>query len=761
MAQRRQRRTPAEESRLSRAKAAQAAAREARAAQDRAERENIRQHLAGTSWNNVGPRSDAERQRARRAKFYEIGPIPDVADPERREACRLDLRLFLVTYCNDILDHPPSPQIVEGLVKPLELNILYGGELLLMAGRGTGKTTIIKGALRWCLAYAHKRFPVAIAATRELATQGIFEETIEALGGEDCEEFAADFPGLAIPIAAMHGNKKAARTQTVNGWPTKMKFRETRFQLPSAKTIKGEFIEPSHGSIFVAASMNSAIKGLVNKKERPDLFILDDPQTEAVAKSHKQSVESEKFITGSVLGLAGHLKAPTAVMAITPIRPGDLACIFADRRRHGEWHMIKMPYVTGWTEHHERLYVAYAAAYNEDVAINDGERKLSREFYKAHAEEFKDLVLVDDHNFTDQEEDAVHHLLNLRVYLKGEFSAECLLDISDESTPGTLRVEDVEASVNTYKRFVLPPGTYQAVAYCDVNVEEEAGLRFGVGSFGPNRVVCLIHEGRYPEPGKRLFPKDADRETRESCIMAGIKAVVGSLMTSPFVCADTGERVRLRAIAFDGGFEQATVDKALRWIGRTRNMGDTHLYWTRGFGWAKYRDDAPGIQLIKDHIHSSVSRSKDGKRIYSYLGVHADYWKEILHQAYKIRYPLRGSFSVFAMDPVNLALWAEETCNEVLLRTYRDEKTLKRAWDFETLRKGHSHSLDVGYNILALGHWEGLYTALAPVESAGEAPQSSSSGEWHPPAKAKGAALHRPRHKLFKPCRRSGGGGPR
>ena len=768
--------------RLKRAREAQEAARKKR----EEEAKRVADALAGTDPNwadKLGPKSDAERQRKHRARFYEIGPIPPVADPVRRESTKYDLPRFLITYCMDILDHEPSPEILVGLVLPLQNAILNGGQVLLMSARGTGKTTIMKGAARWAIGHGHKRFVVGIAATRDLAVDGLFQETIDSLGGGDCEAFMADFPGLSIPIAMLGGNKKGSRTQTVNGKPTGMKFKETRFVLPSAVDENGQFLEPSHGAVFVACSMGGAIKGLVNKKDRPDLFLIDDPQTEAVAKSHTQTVEAEKFITGSVLGLAGHLQEPTAVMAITPIRVGDLACRFMDRKLHGEWRMIRMPYVTGWEEKHDAIFAGYKAAYEEDVAIGDGQRKLSRQFYLDHRDQFADLKLVDAKNFTAKEVDAVHHLLNLRIRLKGEFKAECLLDVTSESAGQVLRPEDVEKAVNTYPRFALPPGTFQAVAFCDVNVSDDAGLRYGVGAFGPNRLFAIIHKGRYPEEGVRLYPAGADPETREAAIIKGIKAVVGDLMRSPYYCYSTGESVRLRSICFDGGFEMATVDATLRWIGRNVNMGGTALYWARGFGWSKYDNNITGVQLVKDHIHSAVSVSKDGKRSYAFLAVHADYWKEILQKGYRIPYPQRGSVSMFGGESAeSLARWCEETCNEELVRTYRDDKTMRKAWEWNVIRKGCSHSLDIGYNLLALGHWEGLYTALAPVDPGASVAASDEGGDTGgksadalpmksaAPSVAQSAApVLAPRplkrkpvhHSIFKKCRRAGGGGGR
>jgi hypothetical protein len=95
----------------------------ARAAAEKAASENLALQLEGTDPNwadKLGPASDLERQRKRRARLYEIGPLPPVADPERRERCRFDLLAFILTYCRDLIEYEPSPKIVEGLIIPIQ-----------------------------------------------------------------------------------------------------------------------------------------------------------------------------------------------------------------------------------------------------------------------------------------------------------------------------------------------------------------------------------------------------------------------------------------------------------------------------------------------------------------------------------------------------------------------------------------------------------------------------------------------------------------
>jgi hypothetical protein len=475
--------------------------------------------------------------------------------------------------------------------------------------------------------------------------------------------------------------------------------------------------------------MGGAIKGMVKRSERPDMFFLDDPQTEAVARSHGQTAEAEKFIIGSVLGLSGHTREKTALMAITPIRPGDLAMRFMDRHLHADWHLTTSPFCTGWTKDHDELLSLYEIQYNKDIEVGDHLRPLSREWYLSHRHLFEGVETISPHAHSAAEVDSIHHLLNLRVEFKDEFQAEYMLDISSQATGEPLKLEDVMDAVNGAKRGALPAGTFKTVAFCDVNIAKDSGLRWGVMAFGPNRTAAIVDYGRYPAAGKRLYPRGADAATREAALIEGIKAVARYLLTeTPSL---DGERIQPSAIAFDGGYEMAVVDKTLKYIAQKWQLRGTHLYWTRGFSWSHYRDDAPGVTQVKDHIHAAVSIAKDKRTRHSFLAVHADYWREVMQNAYRIPYPERGSLSLFEPDAAaqRHLLWAEETTAEILVRTYRDERRYIKAWEWDNLRPGRNHSADIAYNCLALGHWEGLYTAVAPVAAASvaDAPAGSNT----------------------------------
>jgi hypothetical protein len=70
---------------------------------------------------------------------------------------------------------------------------------------------------------------------------------------------------------------------------------------------------------------------------RPDLVLLDDPQTHESAHSQTQNAPASSSSAADVLGMAGPGKTISAVMPCTVIAPGDFVDRILDRSKHPLW----------------------------------------------------------------------------------------------------------------------------------------------------------------------------------------------------------------------------------------------------------------------------------------------------------------------------------------------------------------------------------------------------------------------------------------
>ena len=80
----------------------------------------------------------ARRNREASAAGRDIGDIPEVSDPERRESCRMDFRLFCETYFHDSFSLKWSDDHLKCISK-IEQCVLVGGLFALAMPRGSGK----------------------------------------------------------------------------------------------------------------------------------------------------------------------------------------------------------------------------------------------------------------------------------------------------------------------------------------------------------------------------------------------------------------------------------------------------------------------------------------------------------------------------------------------------------------------------------------------------------------------------------------------
>ena len=97
-----------------------------------------------------------ERKKAQEAA--DVGEIPSIKDPARRQACRLDLFRFLTTYFPASTGLSPFSEDHRRVIERIQRCILHGGLFVNAVYRGFAKTTISENAAIWAAVYGHRRF---------------------------------------------------------------------------------------------------------------------------------------------------------------------------------------------------------------------------------------------------------------------------------------------------------------------------------------------------------------------------------------------------------------------------------------------------------------------------------------------------------------------------------------------------------------------------------------------------------------------------
>jgi hypothetical protein len=238
--------------------------------------------------------TDAIRKRIARSESARI-EIPPCRDPKRRDACLADPERFMRTYFAEryrLAFGKDHLFIIRSIVDVAT----RGGKQAVAAPRGRGKSEIAKGMLVYLVAAQLSRFILAMAATTPLAER-LFQDFKRKIANNDL--LLEDFPEICWPVRCLEGAPQRAGRQHINGKPTKIVW-------------AGKYISLAHcpdspyGGVKMAYSgLDAAFRGLNIDGDRPNLILVDDPETKESAGSVMQIEDRETMLNQDIAGLVG------------------------------------------------------------------------------------------------------------------------------------------------------------------------------------------------------------------------------------------------------------------------------------------------------------------------------------------------------------------------------------------------------------------------------------------------------------------------
>ena len=577
--------------------------------------------------------------------------LPSVADPTRREACRLDLALFLRTYLPAIFTRPFSAAGLR-FIGDLQTLILGGGLKAIAEPRGTGKTATVSGAMLWAALYGHRRYLAAIAATDSAATQ-LIKDILANIQGE---EFVADFPEYSIPFLALEGRAQRCASQTYRGKQTRIQQKIDCLVLPS---LRGG---PGDGAVIQAAGLTGAIRGMHQVTAdhvwiRPDFALLDDPQTRESAKSGSQTSERERIILGDVMGLAGHEREISAVMACTVISKGDLADRFLDTKERPEWRGQRERLVTAWGGTDE-LWAEYDALWRDEES-GRAAKGAALEWWKSHRDEIEAGAQVLDPNlYGVGEASALHHARNL--YLKhGEFAFQA----EYQNDPPSLQPEadytitppQVAAHLSHRPRGETDEDAVKVVAAVDVNRYAAAWCVVAATS-AP--VYEVIDYGFWVPAGRRELWGEGEKEAPQVAVSNAVFGVVRDILkTKPY-------SPLVSVVAVDAGFQAPTVYSACAAL--AREFRGKRIIPSRGLPGDKYFEQGKARTIRRGEL--ADYRKTATAAALMYWDSHA--WHMTMQRGFLLPVSADGAVSVFGDNPREHSIFADQICADKLERTF-------------------------------------------------------------------------------------------
>lgn len=472
----------------------------------------------------------ARRSRENSNAVSNIGKAPECKDPVRRESCRLDLHKFLVTYFpNSTGLKPFGPDQVRA-IKRIENCWLFGGLFGEAMPRGYAKTSILEGSTLWATLYGHRKFIPIFGANADSA-----ENIMESIKSELIENdlLFEDFPEICHPVRALERRAQRADSQHIDGVYTRIEWGSDTIVFP---TVEGA---PGSGAILTSRGITAASRGMKHKRsdgtqQRPDGFVLDDPQTDEVAASPLQVKKLMNTIKRSILKLGGHAKKIAGVMAATVIERNDLVDQLLNPKLNPAWQSERIKMVKSWATAQDEMWLGRYAeirnTYNPDDP--DDQRRAHRaatDYYRANREAMDAGCEVSwEHCFDpDVEISAIQHAYNALIddgmeVFASEFQNEPLDD--ERASEDELRGEQVMGKLNNLPRGTVPLGADFLTAHIDVMGK---ALYWVVCAWSSRFDGYVVDYGTYPDQGKPYFAlRDIKKSLSKVSAGAGLEGAI-------------------------------------------------------------------------------------------------------------------------------------------------------------------------------------------------------------------------------------------
>ena len=630
-----------------------------------------------------GARSYEDRRNAERDRQAEqslagrdIGPLPEVVNPNRKAACERNFQLFCESYFPETYSLAWSPDHLK-VIEKIETAVLRGGLFALALPRGSGKTTITESAALWSMLYGHREFVVLIGATESAALELLDSLKTEL---EVNERLAEDFPEVCYPVAQLEGIANRCAGQLYKGERTRITWTSNEIVLP---TVEGS---RASGIIVRVAGITGRIRGMKFKRSdgrsvRPSLVVIDDPQTSESAGSLEQTRKRVRVLAGDILGLAGPGQKISGIMPCTIIRPGDMADIILNRNTHPDWNGEKTRMVYRFPTN-MKLWEEYAEIRAEALRT-EGNFQKATEFYLANREAMDAGAEVSwEARFNHDEVSALQHAMNLKFQDEAAFQSEYQNDPlpDDTADDSLLSVDEICAKINGLARRRVPLKCDRLTMFVDV---QKALLFYVVIAWAEDFSGAVIDYGSWPDQHRHeysladanpsiqtLFPKAGF----EGALYAALSALTDECLGREWERED-GAVLKIERALVDANWGQST-DVVYQFCRQSSHAGVILPSHGRYVGasskpmteYRKQQGDRLGFNWMIPNVA--------GKRAIRHVIYDTNYWKSFIHARLAVPIGDKGSLTLYGRIPGAHQLFAEHLTAEYRVKTQGRGRTV-------------------------------------------------------------------------------------
>lgn len=362
------------------------------------------------------------------------------------------------------------------MIREIGQVIKYRFDKAIAAARGEGKSTYcIRTILKHVLTGA-VNFAVLCAATGPLASSMLETMRSEI---ETNNLLLRYYPEVCVPVRELKNVAQNARTQVVSGY---RHDNGERFEkVGSSFHWCGNEVEfpcvpgsPSAGAMIITRGLDGAIRGLNRKGRRPQVIVIDDPDT-ADTVANVDLARKLEITIDLTLGGLGDQDSPVGRIMITTIqRPDCVSAWYTDPKRKpwmGERFrsMLSPPIDKAKWDHFVDLWREDKTMVGTDGEFLDPHCRRSHAYYLANQDEMDaghDMANPYRYNTTPLEDGTTTEATAIEAYYvaiakNGLLYAQCELDNDPPPETGAresgISIGLVQRKVSGFARYVIPP----------------------------------------------------------------------------------------------------------------------------------------------------------------------------------------------------------------------------------------------------------------------------------------------------------------
>lgn len=518
----------------------------------------------------------------------------------------------------------------------------------------------------WAILYGHRSFAALIGSDEPAAASILQSIKVEL---EVNDKLLEDFPKACYPIRRLEGIANRCKGQLCNGKATYVSWKADMVSFPFIDGSK------SSGSVIKVTGITGGIRGMKVKLPdgtavRPDIALIDDPQTRQSAYSDTQCDSRARTIAGDVLKLAGPDKTIAALMPCTVIRKGDMADLMLDRSKFPQWQGERMKMVYEWPERMD-LWDEYGNL-RRDQLSNEGSDVRANDFYAANrAEMDAGAKLAWSERHHAGELSALQHAMNVRFADEENAEAAFFSEYQNEPMADNRDIDELDAvqiasKVNLLLRGRVPLDAVRLTAFIDV---QAALLYYVVCAWADNFTGAVIDYGTWPQQRRDYFALHSARPTLadatgvdglEAQLYAGFEALCGDLLSREWKREDD-EPMRIEKCGIDANWGTSTpvVKQFCRRSTNAALLMPCHgKYVGARSNPLTSRGKKPGERFGLNWI---VPLARQGGRHVLY---DTNFWKSFMHGRLAVPLAAPGCLSLFGDKPSKHRLFADHLTAE-------------------------------------------------------------------------------------------------